>query len=69
MPNIIGYIIGGVNEALQLLKTEINKNTPEDTKTLVGNNKILPAVSNGTSVGGAVINDTEYAPYVEYGVG
>ena len=58
----------GVNAATAQLKQEIDRLTPEDTRTLVGNNRAKPAVVTGQKVVGAVVNDTEYALYVEYGV-
>jgi hypothetical protein len=59
----------GVNRATETLKKEIDRLTPEDTGRLLANNKTKQAVSQGDKVTGAVVNDTEYAGYVEYGVG
>lgn len=58
----------GVNAATAQLKQEIDRLTPEDTRRLVGNNRAKSAVITGQKVVGAVVNDTEYALYVEYGV-
>lgn len=58
----------GVNRAAATLKAEVDRLTPEDTRRLVGNNRTKPAVVQGDKVVGAVVNDTEYALYVEYGV-
>jgi hypothetical protein len=49
-----------VNTGLVILKDKIDENTPEDTKTLIENNKITPAVINGDRVIGSVSNDTPY---------
>ncbi|MGB1278454.1 MAG: HK97 gp10 family phage protein [Vibrio cyclitrophicus] len=57
-----------VNQSVVLLKKEIDANTPEDTLKLIRNNKIIPAKIIGNTVVGSVVNDTEYALYVEYGV-
>jgi hypothetical protein len=49
-----------VNTGLVILKDKIDENTPEDTKTLIENNKITPAEIRGDRVIGSVSNDTPY---------
>lgn len=57
-----------VNTALNFVKKEIDAKTPEDTKTLIWNNKIVTAkTANGKTVG-SINNSTPYAIYVEHGV-
>ena len=58
----------GANKALDVLKEDINTNTPEDSKTLVRANKIKKASNIGSKVIWSVYNDTEYGKYVEYWV-
>jgi len=58
-----------VNHAVDVLKTEIDRLTPEDTKNLLQNNRVKPAVLIGDKVVGSVYNETDYAFFVEYWVG
>ena len=51
-------------KALQLLKTNIDNLTPEDTKTLLWNNEISEVVSYNWKVSWMVFNTTPYAIYV-----
>ena len=55
--------------ALEYLKNEVDENTPEDTKTLLKNNKIDEIFKVWTKIIWSISNDTEYAQYVEYWVG
>ena len=57
-----------VNKALVKLKQLVDEKTPIDTSTLIGNNIIIPATINWNIISWKVINETEYAPYVEYWV-
>jgi len=57
-----------VNKALEFLKEDIDKKTPEDTKTLLKNNKIQQATSWGWLISWSVYNDAPYAWFVEYWV-
>jgi hypothetical protein len=59
----------GVDKATETLKKEIDRLTPEDTGRLLANNRQKKAVAQGDTVTGAVVNGTEYAAHVEYGVG
>ena len=56
----------GIDESTQLLKEEIDRNTPEDTKTLIWNNEIVPAKQVWDTIVGSVKNETEYWVYVEF---
>lgn len=57
-----------INTALKYVKKEIDDKTPEDTRTLVGNNNINDAsTDNGKSMW-SVSNSTPYAIYVEHWV-
>lgn len=60
-------LIEAINEALEYIKKRIDEKTPEDTKTLLGNNEIIEAKKVGTEIVGSVQNTTGYAIYVEYG--
>lgn len=57
-----------VDKLTDLAKQLIDEKTPEDTKTLIGNNKRKPTRREWTMVIGEVENTTPYAVYVEYGV-
>ncbi len=46
----------------------VNEKTPENTTNLVWNNERSEVIDNNTSLHTRVYNNTEYAPYVEYGV-
>lgn len=61
-------LIPAVNKAIQVLKDDIDSKTPEDTKTLLWNNRINPASVSWNVVVASVENDTEYAQFVEFGV-
>jgi len=61
-------LVNGVNEALGVLQREVDARTPEDTKKLLQNNRIVSAQRQWPSVVGAIENDTEYAAYVEFWV-
>ena len=50
-----------------IIKEKVDEKTPEDTKELLGNNLIWPLEQVGTQIGIRVFNETEYAPYVEFG--
>ena len=55
-----------INESLDMLKIEIDKNTPEDTKNLLWNTEITKAIHVNNRMAGKIFNDTEYWLYVEY---
>jgi hypothetical protein len=57
-----------MNISLNVLKASIDAKTPEDSKTLIWNNKIEHAKIVGDTVVWKVVNDTEYAELVELGV-
>ena len=57
-----------INESLETLKKSIDEKTPEDTKTLLGNNDIEKAKQSWNEIKGRVYNETKYWIYVEYGV-
>ena len=57
-----------VKKWILLLSEEINANTPEKSKTLLGNNKVEDAKQIGDMIIAKVSNDTPYAGYVEYWV-
>ena len=56
-------------KAIDYVKSEVDTRTPEDTRTLLGNNQTLPIRVDGNKVIGEVVNETDYAGFVEYGVG
>jgi hypothetical protein len=62
-------LIKWVNEALKVLKEDIDSKTPEDTTRLLKANDIVDAQVNWNAIEWAVKNETEYARFVEYGVG
>lgn len=57
----------GIEKSTDLLKQNIDSITPENTKTLLWNNKSEVSVEKGKVIG-KVSNDTPYAIYVEYWV-
>lgn len=57
-----------VSKGLDILQQEIDKRTPEDTKTLLSNNKKIWPVKTLTTIGWSIENDTEYAFFVEFWV-
>ena len=59
---------GVVDELAHLAEQSINDKTPEDTKTLLGNNTRVPTRREWTSVIAEITNNTPYAPHVEYGI-
>ena len=61
-------LIDWVNKWLEILKNTIDSKTPEDTKTLLWNNKIKQAVPVWWVIKWSVENTTEYAIFVEYWV-
>lgn len=66
--SVIKAVTQAVNAGVDELKNNIDSKTPEDTKTLLGNNKIKKASLSGEQITASVSNDTEYAQYVEYGI-
>jgi hypothetical protein len=61
-------IINWINTSLSILKNAIDSHTPEDTRTLLWNNKINRASNISWTIKWSVENNTEYAIYVEYWV-
>jgi len=57
-----------INKATKYLKDKVDEKTPEDTKTLLWNNKQVKARKLWNNYIWSVENDTEYAVYVEYWV-
>ena len=57
-----------LNEWLEKLKVSIDEKTPEDTKTLLGNNEIEKATTSWDYIVWKVFNETLYWIYVEYWV-
>lgn len=62
------YIKTWIEKWVELLLKEAEKNTPEDTYKLQEGNKKQPIRQQGDIISWWLINETEYAPYVEYGV-
>lgn len=60
--------ISSINESLQIIKSEVDANTPEDTGNLVASNKIEEARQEWNRIVWRVVNETEYAKFVEYWV-
>lgn len=54
-----------VNECLEIVKQEIDKNTPENTKKLLWKNKIEKAKLVWNEIIWKVVNITKYVLYVE----
>ena len=63
--SLVEYMKDAANEAADMLKVEIDANTPEDTRSLIGNNRIKRAELQGSIIESDVHNDTPYAIYVE----
>lgn len=59
----------GVDAATDRLKLEIDRLTPEDTGRLLAGNRVKRATEKPGGASGAVVNNTPYAQYVEYGLG
>lgn len=57
-----------VNKSLNTLKIAIDNKTPEDTKTLLWNNKIDFAITILDTTSWKIYNDTPYWLFVEYWV-
>jgi hypothetical protein len=57
-----------VNIALDIAKDEIDSQTPEDTRELVGNNSKSEIYVNSKNIWWSIYNTTPYAKIVEYGV-
>ncbi len=53
----------------EILKIKIDEKTPEDTRTLIWNNEMSEVIEYRNKMYIKISNDTEYAYYVEYGVG
>ena len=68
MLDLTSPIMKVMNEGLKDLKEWIDSKTPEDTTTLLWNNKIQWVIKKWNVYFGRVYNDTDYAKYVEYGV-
>lgn len=66
---IIKNATEAINQVLVKVQDEVNQNTPIDTGDLAQNTKIRPAEIVGGRISGSVYNETDYAKYVEYGVG
>jgi hypothetical protein len=66
---VIDAAKAGVDAATARLKLEIDRLTPEDTGRLLSANRTKPATQRPNAVVGAVVNNTPYAQYVEYGLG
>lgn len=65
----IDIVTSNMEEDLQILKKDTDKNTPEDTRRLIGNNKIEHPKRVGGKIIGRLYNETHYAYWVEIGVG
>ena len=70
---VIKNLIKGVNRASAILeqktKPKIPVNRYEHGGKLRGALTLIPAELNGSEIVGGIMNPTEYAMYVEYGVG
>jgi hypothetical protein len=65
---LANFIIQWVENALNFLKDKVDKQTPEDTGLLSQNNKKQPVRKIWDWIKWTLINETPYAPYVEYWV-
>lgn len=66
--DVVDRAIEGMNEAIEILKDEADRQTPEDTGTLLYWNTIIPVERKGNVLEGSLENQTDYALYVEMGV-
>ena len=66
--NIDSKIKLWINKATSYLKDKVDEKTPEDTFELIKNNKRELAKKEWDRYVWEVLNDTEYALYVEYGI-
>jgi len=57
-----------IDEGLKILKDEVDRNTPEDTKTLLWNTEIFPATQFWDTITWEVSNSTDYVWFVEFWV-
>lgn len=62
------YIITGINKAVDLLKEKADIQTPVDYGDLIANTKKKQTRREWNAITWWLINETEYAEYVEYGV-
>ena len=65
---ILSSIKKGMQEAVDYLEVKVKEKTPEDTYELINNYK-QDITQTKTKTKGELYNNTEYAQYVEYGVG
>lgn len=66
---MISGAISAIDDALKELKDKIDEGTPEKSGRLVDSTMIDWAFFDGNKVVGKIWNATEYAIYVEYGLG
>lgn len=66
--NINLRIKAWINEALQVLKEDIDDKTPTKSKELIEGNEIENAKQNGSIISWKVINEVPHWKYVEYWV-
>lgn len=64
----LGKLERWVNKTLDETKQLVDDKTPEDTKTLLWNNKLNPATVTWSTVKWSVSNNTPYVFFVEFGV-
>ena len=62
-------ITQAVNDSVGVVETNVNSCTTVVTGNLRNHNRPVPARQDGEDIVGGVMNNCEYAPYVEFGTG